>query len=31
MLEAANDKREETSDLCRKIDEARIGLRLGDE
>ena len=31
MLEATNDKREETSDLCRKIDEAGIGLRLGDE
>ena len=30
MLEATNDKREETSDLCRKIDEAGIGLRLGD-
>jgi hypothetical protein len=31
MLEAANDKREETSDLCRKIDEAGICLRLSDE
>jgi hypothetical protein len=31
MLEATNDKREETSDLCRKIDEDGIGLRLGDE
>ena len=26
MLEAANNKKEETSDLCRKIDEVGIGL-----
>ena len=31
MLEAANNKREESSDLSRKIDEVGIGLRLGDE
>jgi hypothetical protein len=31
MLQAANNKREERSDLCRKIDEVGIGLRLGGE
>ena len=31
MLKAANNKREERSDLSRKIDEVGIGLRLGDE